>query len=114
MSIINLAAHRQARKVSACVAEAYTEKLTATYSAEGRELADLAHPIVEPFRQCEPQLEQHLKGAFLRWQIGQIKAAHAGDQIAIGLALAVTVEAFTDRMVELQHGFDPNDGGRAA
>jgi hypothetical protein len=113
MSVIDLASRRPAAAISPAIHRARARRLTDAYTNQGRDLAELAHPIIEPFRQCEPSLEQHLKGAFLRWQMEQIKTKHHGDAAAIGLALAVTVEAFTDRLVELQYGFDPNGGDAA-
>ncbi len=113
MSVIAFPAHRCVPPAMGAAKGPDAERLTATYAEEGRDLADLAQPIVEPFRQCEPTLEQHLKGAFLRWQMDRIKDAHKDQptgQWAIGLALAVTVEAFTNRMLELQGGLDPDDG----
>ena len=117
MSVINIADHRQVPTTPLAGTGVDHDQIVADYTVEGQELAELAHPFVEPFRECEPDLEQHLKAAFLRWQMKQIKKVYRnepGGAIAIGLALAVTVEAFTDRMIELQGGRDSPDGGLAA
>lgn len=46
MSVVDLIAHRQALAVASAAAESYIARLSETFAAEARDLANLAHPIV--------------------------------------------------------------------
>ena len=113
MTVIDLTERRRDCQTRPEVAAAYKIAVAQAFAEQGRELADLAAPVVEPFRQCEPDLEQHLIGAFLRWQMKQIKQEldrEPNRDIAIGIAIETSIQAFTNRMIELQDGFDPSGG----
>ncbi len=114
--VVDLAAQRARRVLGARQARVLAEQAVATFAAEGRALADLAFEIAEPFRLCEPRLEQHLTHAFLRWQDEEVEAFHR-ETLLGGVDKAAAIEAtrraFADRMRELRGEAGLGGGGAA-